>query len=57
MHAGQFATLREVLEFYRSQAQNPELSHGNLTDKELDQLEAFLHALSSPIASFQAEVQ
>jgi cytochrome c peroxidase len=57
MHAGQFVTLREVLEFYRSQAQNPELSHGNLTDKELDQLEAFLHALSSPITSLQAEVQ
>ena len=57
MHAGQFATVREVLEFYRSQAQNPELGHGNLTDKELDQLEAFLHTLSSPIASMQAETK
>jgi cytochrome c peroxidase len=57
MHAGHFATLREVLEFYRSQAKNPELSHGNLTDKELDELEAFLHTLSSPIAGFAAGAQ
>jgi cytochrome c peroxidase len=57
MHAGQFATLREVLEFYRSQADNPELGHKGLTDKELDQLEAFLHTLSSPVSSLQAEVK
>ncbi len=57
MHAGQFATVREVLEFYRSQAQNPELGHGDLTDKELNQLEAFLHTLSSPVTSLQAEVK
>jgi len=57
MHAGQFATVHEVLEFYRSQAQNPELGHGDLTDTELDQLEAFLHSLSSPITSLQAEVK
>jgi cytochrome c peroxidase len=57
MHAGQFATVREVLEFYRSQAKNPELGHGDLTDKELNQLEAFLHALSSPITSLQADVK
>lgn len=55
MHAGQFASVREVLKFYRSQAQNPELGHGNLTDRELDQLEAFLHTLSSPVTSLQAE--
>jgi cytochrome c peroxidase len=55
MHAGQFATLREVLEFYRSQADNPELGHKGLTDKNLDQLEAFLRALSSPLSSLQAE--
>lgn len=57
MHAGQFATLREVLEFYRSQADNPELGHKGLTDKELDQLEAFLRTLSSPVSSLQAEVK
>ncbi len=57
MHAGQFATVHEVLEFYRSQAQNPELGHGDLTDTELDQLDAFLHSLSSPITSLQAEVK
>ena len=55
MHAGQFATVREVLEFYRSQAKNPELGHSGLTDRELDQLEAFLHTLSSPVSSLQAE--
>jgi len=57
MHAGQFATLHEVLEFYRSQATNPELGHKDLTDKELDQLEAFLHALSGSITSLQAETK
>ena len=57
MHAGQFATVHEVLEFYRSQAQNPELGHGDLTDTELDQLDAFLHSLSSPITSLQPEIK
>ena len=57
MHAGQFTTLHEVLEFYRSQANNPELGHKGLTDRELDQLEAFLRTLSSPLTSFQAEAK
>jgi cytochrome c peroxidase len=57
MHAGQFATVREVLKFYQSQAKNPELGHAGLTDKELDLLEAFLHTLSSPLTSLQAEVK
>jgi cytochrome c peroxidase len=57
MHAGQFSTLREVLEFYRSQATNPELGHKDLTDKELDQIEAFLHTLSGPLSSLQAETK
>ncbi len=57
MHAGQFATLHEVLEFYRSQATNPELGHKDLTDRELDQLEAFLNALSSPVTSLQTEMK
>jgi cytochrome c peroxidase len=57
MHAGQFATLGEVLEFYRSQADNPELGHKGLTDKELDQLEAFMRALSSPLSTLQADIK
>jgi len=57
MHAGQFSTLHEVLEFYRSQATNPELGHKDLTDSELNQLVAFLHALSSPLTSLQAEAK
>ena len=57
MHAGQFATVREVLKFYQSQAKNPELGHAGLTDEELDLLEAFLHTLSSPLTSLQAEVK
>ena len=51
MHAGQFSTLREVLRFYREQAENPEIGHQGLTDKELKQLEAFLGALSGPLNS------
>jgi cytochrome c peroxidase len=50
MHAGQLKSIREVLEFYRS-ADNPELGHGDLTDHELEQLEAFLGTLSGPIVS------
>jgi cytochrome c peroxidase len=53
MHAGQLATIQEVMEFYRSKATNPELGHSNLTDRELKQLEAFLHTLSSPISSLK----
>ncbi|MBW2471126.1 MAG: cytochrome-c peroxidase [Deltaproteobacteria bacterium] len=57
MHAGQFATIREVLEFYRSKASNPELGHDKLTDEELGLLEAFLHSLISPVTSLQEEVR
>jgi len=49
MHAGQFKTLRGVLEFYKSLMigeRKPELEHGKLNDTELDQLEAFLRTLS-----------
>jgi cytochrome c peroxidase len=53
MHAGQFTTLMEVLEFYRDQATNPELEHSDLTDSELKQLEAFLKTLSSPLKSIK----
>jgi len=53
MDAGQFSTIKEVLRFYRDQATNPELGHGNLTDSELLQLEAFLKTLSSPLTSLK----
>ena len=55
MHAGQFSTIREVLEFYRSKAKNPELGHDKLTDEELDLLETFLHTLSSPLTTLQVD--
>ena len=49
MHAGQFATLRQVLEHYNRAAPAPagrtELKPLNLTPAELDQLEAFLRTL------------
>jgi cytochrome c peroxidase len=48
IHAGQFATLKEVLQFYR-QAKSPELKHPELTDQELDQIEAFLRTISGPV--------
>ena len=48
MHAGQFQTLRAVLEFYRK-SDSHELGHSELSDKELGQLEAFLHTLSGPV--------
>ncbi|MGD1076226.1 MAG: cytochrome c peroxidase [Thermodesulfovibrionales bacterium] len=48
MYAGQFATLKEVLEFYR-RSKSRELGHGELTDEELSEIEAFLHTLSGPV--------
>ena len=47
MHAGQFSTLKEVLEFYH-RSNSHELGHNELSDKELGQLEAFLRTLSGP---------
>jgi cytochrome c peroxidase len=52
MHAGQFATLRDVLEFYRDlkpEERSPDLEHGDLNDLELKQIEAFLQTLTSPL--------
>ena len=53
MHAGQFATLREVLEHYNRAAPGPvgqtELLPLNLSRRELAQLEAFLRSLSGPL--------
>lgn len=51
MHAGQFATLAEVLQFYRRQADNPEITHGDLTDEDLRLLEVFMKTLSGPVNS------
>jgi cytochrome c peroxidase len=53
MHAGQFATLREVLEHYNrapaAPAGHSELKPLNLQERELAQLEAFLRTLSGPV--------
>ncbi|MFO7168702.1 MAG: cytochrome c peroxidase [Chloroflexota bacterium] len=55
MHAGQFATLREVLEHYNRAPEAPaghsELEPLGLTDEELGQLEAFLRSLSAPVVA------
>jgi cytochrome c peroxidase len=48
MHAGQIATLREVLEFYRRSGSH-ELGHSELSDRELNQLATFLRTLSGPV--------
>jgi cytochrome c peroxidase len=56
MHAGQFGTLREVLEFYRQAALeaheeegHQSIEHGDLSDAEIAALEAFLGTLSGPL--------
>jgi len=58
MHAGQLGTLREVLEFYREaarrhthegEARHADLEHGELTDEEIQRIEAFLHTLTGSI--------
>ncbi len=51
MHDGRFSSLRHLLEFYRS-SKSPELHHGNLSDRELEEIEAFLEELSGPVKSF-----
>ena len=55
MHAGQFSTIRDVLEFYR-QSKNPDIGHQGLTDSDLAALEAFLGTLSGPILSLGEEM-
>jgi cytochrome c peroxidase len=55
MHAGQLATLHQVLEFYRDlkpEQKSSELDHSELSDRELNQIEAFLRALSGPVIVF-----
>ncbi len=54
MHAGQVATLRDVLALYRrASARIKDLEHGALTDAELADLEAFLTSLTGPVQSLQ----
>jgi cytochrome c peroxidase len=52
MHAGQFTTLADVLKHYntvpRAAVGHSELLPINLTQKEREQIEGFLHSLSSP---------
>ncbi len=51
MHAGQFATLHDVLHFYRDLPEGsraPDLEHADLSDEDLVYLEEFLKTLSSP---------
>ncbi|HEX2172135.1 MAG TPA: cytochrome c peroxidase [Dehalococcoidia bacterium] len=54
MHAGQFATLAEVLDHYSrapaAPAGHSELTPLNLTEQEKQHLEAFLRSLSGPLA-------
>ncbi len=52
MHAGQFSTIREVLEFYQ-RSKNLEIGHQDLTERNMEALEAFLGTLSGPIQSLE----
>ncbi|UCH80512.1 MAG: hypothetical protein JSW20_12355 [Nitrospiraceae bacterium] len=52
MHAGQIDTLMDVLRFYRDLKpgeRSADLDHGDLTDLELEYIEAFLKTLSSDL--------
>jgi cytochrome c peroxidase len=55
MHAGQFTSLREVLEHYNrapaAPAGHSELKPLQLSEQELAQLEAFLRSLSGPLTT------
>lgn len=55
MHAGEFGSLREVLVHYNeapaTRSGHSELEPLGLSDRELEQLEAFLHTLSGELAS------
>jgi cytochrome c peroxidase len=58
MHAGQFSSIRKVLEFYRNlkpEERPPELQHGDFGEKELNELEAFLGSLNSSLTFAQDE--
>jgi cytochrome c peroxidase len=53
MHAGQFATLEEVLNHYNTAPEAPaghtELEALNLSEKQIAQIIAFLKTLESPV--------
>ena len=52
MHAGQIDSLRNVLRFYRDlkpEERSADLAHGELTNLELEHIEAFLSTLSSDV--------
>jgi cytochrome c peroxidase len=55
MHAGQFKTLRDVIEHYNTAPAAPggssEIHPLGLTEREIDRLEAFLRTLSAPLAA------
>jgi cytochrome c peroxidase len=57
MHAGQFATLEDVLKHYNSAPEAPighnELEPLHLSQKQLEQIIAFLKTLDSPISASQ----
>ena len=49
-HAGQVETVREVITFYIEESEeNPELEHVDLTERDVDDLVAFLRSLSGPV--------
>ena len=56
MNAGQFATLGDVLRFYRDKTHGmKEIAHGDLSDRELADLEAFLGTLTAPVAALAGD--
>jgi cytochrome c peroxidase len=56
MHAGQFATLSEVVRFYRDRSRgSKEIGHGDLSDRELADLEAFLGTLTGGVSALAAD--
>ena len=61
MHAGQFASLREVLDHYNrapaAPAGHSELKPLGLSEQELSQLEAFLRSLSGEVQAPAAACQ
>jgi cytochrome c peroxidase len=58
MNAGQFATLADVLRFYRDQTHGlKEIAHGDLNDRELADLEAFLATLTGPVTALGAAAE
>lgn len=55
MNAGQFASLAEVLRFYRDGTRGmKEISHADLTDADLRDVEAFLGTLTGPVHALDA---